>query len=273
MTSELCSADGSPAALVVANLTCALPGCDVVFDGRRGKRYCRPEHAKKASNAKRNRKGQKRYYHLCTCIVCGIEWESGRKDAKYHSDACKGIAYSGSTGPSVSPACLDCRVPLGKWGWCQRCERRRMAEVRLAEAAAGTSGVVVWLGGTCPGCDTPFVSDRAQIVHCSEVCARRVQRRRSRSGRSLTSNRKRARYYGCEYEPIRRLSVYERDAYICGICLLPTTPHAAVPDWNAPTVDHVVPMSRGGGHVMGNVQCAHFICNTRKGVKVIDSAA
>lgn len=32
-----------------------------------------------------------------------------------------------------------------------------------------------------------------------------------------------------------------------------------------PSIDHIVPMSKGGGHVWENVQVAHIICNSEKG--------
>lgn len=35
-----------------------------------------------------------------------------------------------------------------------------------------------------------------------------------------------------------------------------------------PSIDHIVPMSKGGGHVWGNVQVAHIICNSEKGDKI-----
>ena len=31
-----------------------------------------------------------------------------------------------------------------------------------------------------------------------------------------------------------------------------------------PTIDHIIPMSKGGGHVWDNVQVAHAICNSIK---------
>ena len=36
------------------------------------------------------------------------------------------------------------------------------------------------------------------------------------------------------------------------------------------SLDHVVPLSRGGSHTLGNVRCAHLICNIRKGSKFDD---
>jgi 5-methylcytosine-specific restriction endonuclease McrA len=41
-----------------------------------------------------------------------------------------------------------------------------------------------------------------------------------------------------------------------------------VPHPLAPTLDHIVPLARGGHHTRDNTQCAHFSCNTRKGARV-----
>lgn len=38
---------------------------------------------------------------------------------------------------------------------------------------------------------------------------------------------------------------------------------------NYPTVDHVIPISRGGTHTWNNVKLAHFSCNSRKGGRML----
>lgn len=66
--------------------------------------------------------------------------------------------------------------------------------------------------------------------------------------------------------PAKRLRIYERDGWVCRLCDLP------VPRWLlgdkrdplAPTLDHVVPRSRGGGHEEWNLQLAHRRCNSAK---------
>lgn len=34
-----------------------------------------------------------------------------------------------------------------------------------------------------------------------------------------------------------------------------------------PTVDHIIPLSKGGAHTWANVQLAHMVCNSRKGAQ------
>lgn len=57
--------------------------------------------------------------------------------------------------------------------------------------------------------------------------------------------------------PITHLDIAERDHWLCHIC------HAKVrqQDWS---LDHLIPLSRGGLHVPENVALAHKLCNNRR---------
>ncbi|MEU3613516.1 HNH endonuclease [Streptomyces sp. NPDC006872] len=59
--------------------------------------------------------------------------------------------------------------------------------------------------------------------------------------------------------------VYERDGWLCQLCRLPIDSTIAWPDPQSPSIDHVVPLAKGGEHSMTNVQAAHVGCNSRKG--------
>lgn len=75
----------------------------------------------------------------------------------------------------------------------------------------------------------------------------------------------RARHAGAtDVHLVRRDGVGERDGWVCQICLRPTNRTADPLHPDAPTVDHIVPLSKGGQHTMSNVQLACYSCNSRK---------
>jgi 5-methylcytosine-specific restriction endonuclease McrA len=56
-----------------------------------------------------------------------------------------------------------------------------------------------------------------------------------------------------------------RDEDTCRICGEPVDFTRQPPHPSAATIDHVIPLSRGGEHSYGNTQLAHLRCNTTKG--------
>lgn len=59
--------------------------------------------------------------------------------------------------------------------------------------------------------------------------------------------------------------VYERDEWTCGICAGPVDRSLEWPEPKSVSLDHVIPLSKGGAHAPANAQCAHLVCNVRKG--------
>jgi len=64
--------------------------------------------------------------------------------------------------------------------------------------------------------------------------------------------------------------VHARDGWTCQLCRLPIDRAVAWPDSASPSIDHVIPLSRGGAHALANVQSAHLGCNSSRGNKLID---
>lgn len=73
-------------------------------------------------------------------------------------------------------------------------------------------------------------------------------------------------------EAFAPIDVHTRDEWTCQLCRLPIDPEVAWPDRMSPSIDHVIPLSRGGTHSMSNVQSAHLGCNSRKADKVDEAA-
>jgi 5-methylcytosine-specific restriction endonuclease McrA len=66
--------------------------------------------------------------------------------------------------------------------------------------------------------------------------------------------------------------IHERDGWTCKLCGQPIDRSIAWPHPKSPSLDHIVPLSRGGAHSMGNVQSAHLGCNSSKGNRLMVDA-
>jgi 5-methylcytosine-specific restriction endonuclease McrA len=78
---------------------------------------------------------------------------------------------------------------------------------------------------------------------------------------------------GVEYQYIRRPFVFRRDGWVCQLCGKPVDKALkGTRSPGAPTLDHIIPLSKGGSHTYGNVQLAHWTCNAAKGARLITVA-
>jgi predicted DNA-binding protein YlxM (UPF0122 family) len=119
-----------------------------------------------------------------------------------------------------------------------------------------------------------------QIQHnpsyCSDACKRKANHRKSKECKKRSGNydrgthRRRAKKYGVPYEPgITLKKVWKRYKGVCQICGKPCD--WSDRSWNKycgslyPSIDHIVALANGGGHVQSNVQLAHMMCNSEKG--------
>jgi 5-methylcytosine-specific restriction endonuclease McrA len=87
------------------------------------------------------------------------------------------------------------------------------------------------------------------------------------------NRRRRAARRGGVSEPYTLAEIAERDGFRCALCGDAVPMDAKVPGLLAPTIDHIVPVSRGGDDTRANVQLAHFSCNSAKGARDIKRLA
>lgn len=62
----------------------------------------------------------------------------------------------------------------------------------------------------------------------------------------------------------RRVGIADRDNWVCGICHGPIAWGLGYPNPECLSLDHVLPVSRGGSSEPENLQAAHWICNVRR---------
>jgi 5-methylcytosine-specific restriction endonuclease McrA len=70
------------------------------------------------------------------------------------------------------------------------------------------------------------------------------------------------------YEPIKPEEIFERDHWRCKACRVETPKELqGTLEDNAPTLDHIIPVSLGGPHTRRNLRCLCRKCNCAKHAK------
>lgn len=94
--------------------------------------------------------------------------------------------------------------------------------------------------------------------YCSELCCKRWNMRVKRDRRIRRMNNR-------EHDnDITLEKLFERDKGICRLCGKPCDRNDKTCGPNYPSIDHIIPISKGGKHVWDNVQLAHRQCNIAK---------
>jgi hypothetical protein len=79
----------------------------------------------------------------------------------------------------------------------------------------------------------------------------------------------RAKFFGCYYEKVDKLKVFERDKYKCKECGIECNINQHYNARDYPTLGHIVPLSLKGSHTYANVQCECRDCNENKNNKIL----
>lgn len=149
---------------------------------------------------------------------------------------------------------------------CSVCaESRKVADERARLVRTLAAVALKKTPRTCAFCGGVFYSEYENKKFCSDKCKRKSRDKRNGKTASI---RKRCRKYGVYYDPsVKPKMIFERDHYRCMICGLFCNREDDT--WGsfgpyAPTVDHIIPLAKGGTHTFENCQCAHAMCNSYK---------
>lgn len=247
-------------------------GCGVDFMSRRaGNAYCT------SACANRSQVRPPPESLVVDCWQCGLWFEArpGRK-MMFCCRSCA-FAYKGANADKNQPktirysACKQCGCQFRSSGTSRQCCtkdcRRRLDAARqlvaYRERLAKPKKSVV-----CLVCSKTFLSAYPHACYCTRRCAKTVERRTANAKRNaLLRYRKQVITHG---ERINPFKVFARDGWTCQLCHKKVKRGALSPHPLAPVMDHIVPLrpldpsQPPGQHVMANVQCAHFICNSKR---------
>ena len=129
----------------------------------------------------------------------------------------------------------------------------------------------------CTICGNTFESVRCTAMYCSQRCKERskasrhpdIIRERRRINKRLREAR--ATKNGSVDYSITLSGLMKRDRGVCQLCGRSVDESdyiyrgdTFVAGDNYPSIDHIIPLSKGGLHQWGNVQLAHRLCNSIK---------
>jgi hypothetical protein len=218
---------------------------------------------------------------IATCADCGNPFQVDKRgplpkrcpdhSSGYRNCDCCGKTWRGAIG---NKTCVECQDRRCRWcgepvdGARQFCNDTCLHESRRQARQV-----------SCAHCGQQYARETGNQKYCSTRC-------RSRRARELFKERypdepprkakwtntrkaawqarrelKKAAQAGTAFTPAE---IFEHDEWMCGCCGEPIDPQIQWPDKRCATVDHVIPLARGGEHSRDNVQAAHLSCNVAK---------
>lgn len=248
--------------------TCTIDGCT---KPHRAKGYCGSHYNQHHPSP--NRRAKK----LVDCAWCGKQILKSAGGGRKYGQVCSNECRSNLT-PKRTPS--KCDLPpdhpvmwIGKssqwprYGWkeCVHCGAEYAASTANSKYCSKTcswqwhernNGVrplaeIAAEVRQCQRCDGDYQSPYTQRVYCSDLC------------RELEREDRGVELYHGWISQSQRVMLYQRDNYTCWLCnkACDTTVDPRTHD-DAPTLDHVIPRSKGGTHAHNNLRTACRRCNS-----------
>lgn len=215
----------------------------------------------------------------CTCRCCGKKYipKAANRD-KYCSRACAFADRATATCRSnykpvytvvYWPHCKQCnKTFLSRRKDAAICSRACEVQRHRDESRAASEKKKIVKKIKCHCCGKLFTNSYGikNNKYCSELCCKKATRASSHALR-----RSKIKENGL-YEHVNPFKVFDRDKWKCCLCGVntPRSKRGSYDD-NAPELDHIIPLSKGGEHSYRNTQCLCRKCNSDKSDKVLGS--
>ena len=239
--------------------------CGTPFRGHGNRRHCSDECKRAARRARPSRhaetlqRGAQLAQTIAACPECGDDFalavkrrDGGYSHRKYCSEKCRLRAAARRQYRSESGQ-LRYKESVAS-GYFAESNRRYRARRRVTEITP------------CRYCQTPI---ERTVGSTKSVCDSVECRRAYGIDRCHLRN---ARQRDATTEVFTRAEIFERDGWMCGICNTAVDPDAVPRSPESVSLDHIIPLARGGAHSRENTQCAHLGCNQQKSATVLESA-
>jgi endogenous inhibitor of DNA gyrase (YacG/DUF329 family) len=212
----------------------------------RPRKYCSEECFKKAIGLHKAKLELER-----KCLICGRMFKKD-KESKYCSRECYRIALS-----KISENINKIREQTCKT--CGKAFRKRSnRDNPFCSEYCYNNCLQI-----CKHCGKEFIG-KHRTVYCSDECQTIDWRSRNPHKGREYAHRRKARLRMAFVSKVNPLEIFERDKWTCQICGKKVNKKLKYPHPKCATIDHIIPLSKGGTHEPKNVQLAHFVCNDRK---------
>lgn len=126
----------------------------------------------------------------------------------------------------------------------------------------------------CKHCGEFFETNTFSNVRlfCNDICANKYKKDKYRNSSKKVADQRRRdeRLKSARVAAVNREDIFKRDKYICQLCEEDIDMSLVVPHPLSATIDHIIPIAKGGTHEPSNVQLAHFMCNCKKSDKILN---
>src|SRR5574340_33933 len=217
------------------------------------KAYCSRPCANRANNAKYTKKTE------CICKGCGMTFipkEANR--STYCSRECYFASIKAEPKLDRNYICKQCGKAFegkGSEAYCSDDCRRARERRRYRETFVSVEETNPVVQHECAQCGRIFETRKNSDgrVFCSERCAHANGKQKRKASK---------RNSGSVF--VSFAAIIRRDKGKCQLCGKPVALKQKAPHPKSPTLDHILPVSKGGKHHPDNVRLAHFECNSRR---------
>lgn len=205
---------------------------------------------------------RKKNCKIYICKYCGKEYggkEALHRDVRY----CSSVCYTAdNVDKSIKDTCPICGKEFEVISGTKYCSdecRKEAAAIRSWHHAYKKQIYKRY----CTECGRIFITNKSEKIFCGSACARRQAMRGRNAIRRGSSNK-----LDMVIEKVSYSEIYERDEGRCHICGEKVHEEYNRHDRLSGTLDHVIPLARGGDHTYDNIKLAHMVCNSIKADKV-----
>jgi Zn finger protein HypA/HybF involved in hydrogenase expression len=235
--------------------------CALEFEAAREKRYC----SKKCNKAYIRKNGS----------VPRAEYLARVREnaaSKFTCEHCGKTAYRRLSGTNTGPnryCSMACRSGHAKRAEESRRREREAYRINVGAEIDALRRIAKYVEKPavfrclCRRCSAVMIVRRNGGLH--KIVCDKCTTAAAQAAKATAKAKRRALERGVAAENVNPILVFERDKWTCQLCGIrtPSSLRGTHRD-NAPELDHIIPLSRGGEHTYRNTQCSCRKCNAAK---------